>query len=93
MHEQSFFHCALQMYGQDWTRFDKKEKNYFSFKALVVAKKKTSRLFTSFPDLILSPFSRPFPGLENCWANFKTFSRIQVSVQTLQRKQTNKTIF
>ena len=31
----------------------------------------------------LSPFSRLFPGLENCWANFKTFSRIQDSVWTL----------
>ena len=24
----------------------------------------------------LSPFTRLLPGLENCWANFKTFSRI-----------------
>ena len=31
----------------------------------------------------ISLFSRPFPGLQNCWANFKTFSRIQDSVQTL----------
>ena len=31
----------------------------------------------------LSLFSRLFPGLENCFANFKTFSRIQDSVQTL----------
>ena len=31
----------------------------------------------------ISLFSRRFPGLENCWENFKTFSRIQDSVQTL----------
>ena len=31
----------------------------------------------------LSSFSKLFPGLENCWANFKTFSRIQASVWTL----------
>ena len=31
----------------------------------------------------LSPFSRLFQGLENCWANFKTFSRIQYTVRTL----------
>ena len=31
----------------------------------------------------LSLFSRLFPGLENCFANFKTFSGIQDSVQTL----------
>ena len=30
----------------------------------------------------LSPFTRLLPGLENCWANFKTFSRIQDSVRT-----------
>ena len=28
-------------------------------------------------------FSRLFPRLENCWANFKTFSRIQDCVETL----------
>ena len=51
-------------------------------KALVVAlKKKTSRFFTVFPDFI--SIFQTFIVLENCGANFKTFSRIQDSVQTL----------
>ena len=32
----------------------------------------------------LSPFTKLLPGLENCWANFKTFSRIQDSVRNLK---------
>ena len=43
---------------------------------------KKSRLlqffFNTLPELY-----RLFPGLENCWANFKTFSTIQDSVRTL----------
>ena len=35
----------------------------------------------------MSLFSRLFPGLENCWTNFKTFSRIQDSVRNLLEKR------
>ena len=62
MQEQSFFH-------------DEQDKKKIPYKALVVAfKKKWSRLFTIlrlnlyFPDF--------FAGLENCWANVKTFLRL-----------------
>ena len=46
---KAFFivHCKC-LYGQDCIRFDEKEKNYFSFKALVVAKKKTQDFLPSF---------------------------------------------
>ena len=50
----------------------KRKKN----SVLVVALKKKNSRF-------LVIFSRLFPGLESCWANFKTFSRIQDSVRTL----------
>ena len=43
-----------------------KTKQKITYKFVVALKKKNSRLFTIFP------FSRLFPGLENCWANFKT---------------------
>ena len=44
--------------------------------------KKFSRLFTIFQTLSL--FFRLFPGRENWFANFQTFSRIQDSVRTLR---------
>ena len=73
--EQSFINDTLQTYRQDWKWFDQQEKN-FTCKALVVALKKHftifSRLYLYFPD---------FFQVENCRANFKTFSRIQDSVQ------------
>ena len=57
---------------------DLTQKNF----TLVVALKKNSRLFTIFPDFIsiFQTFSRSGKLL----ANFKTFSRIQNSVQTLR---------
>ena len=58
-----------------------KTKNKFTYRALVVALKKTQDFLPFCQSLSL--FSRLFPGLENCWANFKTFSRIQDSVWTL----------
>ena len=77
MQEQSFFHDALQINGRDCIRFDQNEYFKDTSKALVVAlkkKKKTQDFLLFFQTL--SPFSRLFSGLENCWANFKTFSRI-----------------
>ena len=53
-------------------------------KAFAVALKKKKDFLPFFQTLFL--FSRLFPGLENCWANFKTFSRIQDSVRTLGLK-------
>ena len=55
----------------------------FTRKALVVAFKITQNFLPFFPDFISVLFSRLFPGLENCWANFKPFTRIQDSVRTL----------
>ena len=46
--------------------------------------KKLKTFYHFFKTLFL--FSRPFPGLENCWANFKTFPRIQDSVGRLWDK-------
>ena len=43
--------------------------------------KKTQDSLPSFQTCAL--FSRLFPGLENCWTFFKTFSRIQDSAGTL----------
>ena len=74
MQEQSFFHDGLQMYlyGQDWVGFDQNRK-YVSHEALVVTlEKKKKKDFLPFL-YTLYPFSRLFLGLENCWANFKTF--------------------
>ena len=67
--KQSFFHDALQVPARDWLRFDQNEKNSF-IKELCCSfdKKINSRLFTIF---------RVFPGLKNCWAHLKCFSRIQ----------------
>ena len=68
MQKQSYCHGALQTQGQNWIKPLLKHLLFL-------------RLFTIFPDV--STFSRLFPGLDNCWANFKTFSIIQDSVQTL----------
>ena len=77
---QSFLHSALHTNARDWIRFDQHEKisllKYFS-----AALRKKKKDFLPFFQT-LSPFSRLFPGLGNCWANFKTFSRIQDSVWT-----------
>ena len=58
-------------------------KKNFTCESLVVAfkKKKKEDFYHFFKTLPL--FSRLFPCLENCWANFKTFSRIQDTVRTL----------
>ena len=60
-----------------WTKRKK-----LTYKVLVVALKKKLKTFYHFFQT-LSLFSRLFPGLESCWANFKTFSRIQESMRTL----------
>ena len=44
--------------------------------ALVAALKKEKTLQTFYY------FSRLFPGLKSCFANFKTFSRVQDSIRT-----------
>ena len=67
---------------QDLTQTKKK----IIYKVLVVAlKKKVEKNVKTFYHFFqtLSLFSRLFPGLESCWRNFKTFSRIQDSVRTL----------
>ena len=48
-----------------------KTKNKFTYRALVVALKKTQDFLPFCQSLSL--FARLFPGLENCWANVKTF--------------------
>ena len=68
------------MYGGAWKEFYHNKKNA-TYKALAVALKKNSRLFTNFQTLFL--FFRLFPALESCWTKFKTFPRIQDSVRTL----------
>ena len=60
------------------------KRNKFTYEALSVALDKKRKSFYHFSHS-LSLFSRLFPGLENCWANFKTFSRIQDSVRTLHK--------
>ena len=81
MSEQSFVHGALQTNGWDWIRSDQREKKISVIKNLLKVWKKNPDFLPFFQTLSL--FSRLFPGLENCWVNFKTFSRIQDSVQTL----------
>ena len=64
---------------RDWIRFDKHEKN-FTCEGHVVPFKKRRLLpfFQDFPSMF-----QHFPCLENCWANFKTFSTIQDTERTL----------
>ena len=81
MSEQSFVHGALQTNGWDWIRSDRRGKQFSVIKNLLKLWKKNPDFLPFFQTLSL--FSRLFPGLENCWVNFKTFSRIQDSVQTL----------
>ena len=78
-----FFHDTLQTYGRGLKKLDQNEKNS-THEALVVALK-------TYPQHFLH-FSRLFTSLENCWENFKTFSRIQDSVRTLKGRKppTNK---
>ena len=66
MQEQSFFHPKRKIdhFVSTCSRSEKKKKK----------KKLTSFYYYFFQTS--SPFSRLFPGLENCWANFKTCSRI-----------------
>ena len=63
MQEQSFFHPK------------RKIVHFVSICSRSEKKKKKTQVFLQFFQTS-SPFSRLFPGLENCWANFKTFSRI-----------------
>ena len=77
--QKLFLWCAANI----WARINKiwQKQKKFTYKALVVSLKKNSRLFHSFADVI--SIFQTFPGLENNWTNFKTFSRIQDSVRTL----------
>ena len=52
---------------------------------MALEKKKLKAFYHFFQTLSL--FSRVSLGLENCWANFKIFSRIQDSVGTLRPPQ------
>ena len=79
---KSFFMMCCKRYRRDWIRIYQNEKKKNIYKALVVALKKTSRLFYHF--------SRLFSSLENCWANFKPFSRLQDSVRTLSLGSTRE---
>ena len=72
------FHDALQKYRRDWIRFDQNEKNS-TYKALAVSFKKKIKTFYH-----ISRLYPHFPGMENYWANFKTFSRIQDPLRTLE---------
>ena len=67
-----------------------KRKEKITYRALVVALNKNSNFLPFFPDF----FSkwRLFPGLEKFWSNFKTFSRIQDSVRTLEQLWSLETI-
>ena len=56
-------------------------KKIHFWRTCCTALKKLKTFYHFFKTLPL--FSRLFPGLENCWANFETFSRIQDSVRTL----------
>ena len=71
------FHDALQKYRRDWIRFDQNENNS-TYKALTVSKKKIKTFYH------ISRLYLHFPGMENYWANFKSFSRIQDSLRTLE---------
>ena len=72
---------TMQTYRRDWIRFDQNDerKKKTLIKHLLWLWKKTQDFLPFFQTLSL--FSRRFPDLENCWANFKTFSIIQDSVQ------------
>ena len=71
MQEQSFFSwCAVSV----WTRLNKIWPKWKIFHYVALKKLVFLPLFQTS-----SPFSRLFPGLENCWANFKTFSRTKGS--------------
>ena len=80
---KAFFMVRCKYTGEIEKNAPKRKK--FTSKALVVALKKKTHYFLPFFKA-LSPFSRLLPDLENCWANFETFSRIQDSVRTLSKK-------
>ena len=68
----AFSWCSANIWvklNKIWPKWKK-----FTFKALVVALKKKLKTFYLFFQT-LSPFSRLFPGLENYWGNFKSFSQ------------------
>ena len=65
--------CAANVHVQARLNMIWRAGKNFTRKALVVAFKKT---FLQFFFRAFSQFFRLFPGLENCWANFKPFSRI-----------------
>ena len=73
-----FFYDALETYGRDLT----KTKKILLIKHLCNFGEKTqdSLSFSQTSPL----FSRLLASLGNCWANLKSFSRIQNSVRTLQ---------
>ena len=72
MQEQSFFHDALQINGQDWIRFDQNEYLKDTSKALVVALKKKNQNFLPFFQT-LSPFSRLFSRSGKLLGKFQDF--------------------
>ena len=72
MQEQSFFHDALQINGQDWIRFDQNEYLKDTSKALVVALKKKNQNFLPFFQT-LSPFSRLFSRSRKLLGKFQDF--------------------
>ena len=81
--EQSFTTHCKRTDEIEWDSTKRKKKK-FTYIALAVAlkkRKKNSRLFIIFPEFI--SISKLFPDLDNCWANFKTFSKIQDSARTL----------
>ena len=61
--------------------FQNEKLEIFTYKALDISWKKKLDILPFFQSLL----SRLFAGLENCWANFKTFSRIQDSGRTLKK--------
>ena len=88
MKEQSFFHDALQTNRQDWIRFDQHKKKS-TCKALIVTFKKTQEFLTFFSRLYLY-FPHFFQVRKIVGQNnFRTFSRIQDSVQTLITETAN----
>ena len=72
MQQQSFFHMRCRRMGEIGPK--QKIVHFVSTCSRSENRKKTQVFLLFFQTS--SPLSRLFPGLENCWANFKTFSRI-----------------
>ena len=72
MQEQSFFNMRCRRMGEIGP---KQNTVHFVSTCSRSEKRKETQVFSLFFQTS-SPFSRRFPGLENCWANFKIFSRI-----------------